>query len=105
MAKKKHRKLSFKIPLAATAGLISPFISKAPSGHTIIERLYGGDVEGALYDFKEKFSGIDANGQWHPNWVVETYLPMAVGAMISKFVGGRPLNLNRMIRQIPFIKI
>ncbi len=107
MAKKKknRKKAAFKIPLAATAGILSPFISKAPSGGIIVDDLMRGDIAGALYNFKEKFSGVDADGNFRLDWVVNTYKPVIIGALISKFVGGRPLNLNRMLRNIPYVKI
>lgn len=108
MAKKKvkfRKSKNFKLPLAVAAGMISPFISACPSGNTILGRVLRKDFQGAMYDFKEKFSGVDANGEFHFDWVVSTYAPMVVGALVSKFVGGRPLNLNRLMRDIPFVKI
>lgn len=96
---------SKKIPLAATMGFISPFIKRAPSGNTVVGRLLKGDFEGAIYDAKEVFTGVDAFGQFHADWVVSTYTPVVVGALVSKFVGGKPLNMNRYISQIPYVKI
>ena len=103
--KRRRRKRSMKIPLATVAGIIAGICRRAPSGRTIPQDIIKGDIDAALYDAKEIFTGFDLYGKFRPEWLVETYGPMIVGALISKFVGGWPINLNRKLKDIPFIKI
>jgi hypothetical protein len=59
-----------------------------------------GNFDGALYQAREKFLAIDADGKFHPNVLLQNWAPAIIGAGIS-VVGGR--FLNRYIRRVPLI--
>ena len=44
-----------------------------------------------------RFVGIGRDGKFYPDYIMQTYTPMVAGALISKFIGGGPLNVNRKI--------
>lgn len=107
MAKRKRRnsKRNFKIPLATVAGLMGTLSVKGAAGASILDSIMAGKIDDVMYNMREKLAGVDANGKFHLDWVAQGWGPFIVGILISKFVGGSPLNLNQKLRQIPFIKI
>ena len=64
-----------------------------------------GKWDDVAYNMREKLAGVDAEGKFHLDWVIQGWLPTIAGGLVSKFVGGWPLNLNRKLKDIPFIKI
>lgn len=107
MARRKRRRRtnSFKVPLATVGGLVGTMSVKGASGRSLIDALVSMDLDAIGYEAREKLAGVDLDGKFHPEWLVQSYGPLVVGGLISKFVGGRPLNLNQKLRDIPFIKI
>lgn len=105
--KKKRKKGQPRISLAIVAPIIGNIVSPAPSGRTMLGDLMAGDWPSLVFDFAEKFGGIGSDGKLHIDWLVATYGPIAVGAVVHKYVGGAPLNLNKKLAQagIPFISI
>lgn len=105
--RKRRRRASMTLPVAPLIGFAAPFAMTNPSGRTIIGDAMKGNYEDLLYDARERFTGIDANGKFHGEWVVATYLPMILGGLIHKYVGGSPINLNRTLgrAKIPLIRI
>lgn len=103
--RKRGRRRNFKIPIATVAGFLGGALRKAPSGRSLVDDLMQGNLNNAVLDAREIFAGIDSQGKFHWDWVTTTYTPMIVGALVSKFVGGPPLNLNRKLAKVPFIKI
>jgi len=93
------------IPLAATAGLIAiPF---AHGEYSIYNRINNAVHGGDTWDNVAKQGILNLTGYsvWdgslHLEYLMPTYAPVIVGALISKFVGGWPINANRKIpRQI-----
>jgi len=86
-------------------GLLGSLSVKGASGTSIIDAVLSGDIDSMMYQAREKLAGVDANGNLHFEWLAQTYTPLIAGALISKFVGGQPLNLNQKLKDIPFIKI
>lgn len=92
---------SFTLPLAVAA----------PIGLTLIgpaQKAMAGDYMGALDELAWKFTGINrSTGQFDMNALKQGLLPVVGGLLVHKFVGGKPLNLNRAIANagIPFIRI
>lgn len=105
--KKKKRKRKFTIPLAPTFAIAGQFARPAPSGRNLIGDLMDGSILNFCYDAREIFAGIDNTGAFRPDWLLSTYGPIAAAMLIHKFIGGAPLNLNRMLAQagIPVIRI
>jgi hypothetical protein len=105
--RRSRKSRSLTIPLATVIPVVAAFAKPSPRGDSVLNDLLEGRLNDALYDAREVFAGVDANGQFRPEWLVATYGPMVVGAMVSKFVGGKPLNINRKLAAagIPFIRI
>jgi len=88
------------IPLAPIAGMI-PMVSGAATA------AMQGDWEMALKHLQWKTIGIDSQGKFHADQMVQNMIPLVAGLLVHKFVGGPPLNLNRMLARarVPFIRI
>jgi len=106
---RKRRRSSRKmtIPMGLVSGGLAMVGSANPSGKSIIQDAMEGNINMLLYDLRERFACIDMHGQFRPEWLIPHYGPLIVGALISKFVGGAPLNINRRLAaaKIPFIRI
>ncbi len=65
------------------AGAASPWIKRAPTGRTLVQDIKSGNIDNFLYDAKEIFTGVDANGRVQMNWLTGTYLPVFIGLGVS----------------------
>lgn len=101
MAKKNRAKRKFTIPLAPVLGLAAGLAKPA-------QFLMNGEVEYAIIEATRNYTGYDMQtGQfWAPN-MMKGLFPLAIGLLIHKFVGGAPLNANRMLAaaNVPIIRI
>lgn len=99
MAKKKKSKPSrvIHIPLALGGGLLGSLSTTAPSGNSIIGRVMAGDIEGAMYDAKEIYTGVDANGQFQIGFLKKGWLPIIIGAALH--IVATKLGINRALYQ------
>lgn len=100
MAKKKRKSRKFTIPLAPIAGILA-----APAVGAGIRAALAGDIDGMLYEAK-KFVGFTGD-QFDAFALISNMGPIVVGLAIHKFVGGPPLNLNRMLAaaNVPVVRI
>lgn len=98
--KKRRRTKSKRIPLAATIAAISTFTTPCPSGRSLLQDAMEGNIDNLMYDAREKFAGIDNEGKFRPEWVIQTYTPIIVGGLVSKFAGKW---VNKYFNKIPFI--
>jgi len=106
MAKKRRRNNSqITIPLAVVAplaaGLGEPIMNMIadPSPETI---------KGSLNHIGLIYTGYNAvEGSFQPEMLSRGLVPLVIGALVHKFVGGSPLNVNRMLARakVPFIRI
>lgn len=105
--KRKRRSRKMTIPLALVGGVSSMFLAPNPSGRSIAEDALNGDINALLYDFRERFACVNNMGNFEVGWILPHYGPVIMGALISKFIGGSPINLNRRLAaaNIPFIRI
>lgn len=105
MAKRRRKKKTYRrrnrLAIAPTIGALSSIAKTAPSGRTIIQDVMKGDIEGLMYDAREIFTGIDAQGGFHWDWVATTYLPMVAGVVAHRLANA--IGVNTYMRQIPFI--
>ena len=96
-----------KIPLAPVIGLLGTVMSAkhpyAGDGDTMVAKLIGGDMKGAMNDLSPAFTGI-AGGKMHWGTLAGTWAPVIVGCLIHKYVGGS-LGVNRMIKNVPFVNV
>lgn len=101
MAKKKKRgPRKFTIPLAPIAGIIA-----APAVREMAEKAMLGHIDGVMVA-AGKFVGIK-DGKFDIGELGNNIIPIIVGCAVHKFVGGPPLNLNRMLAaaNVPVIRI
>lgn len=99
--KKKRRVKDKRVSALTIGGLLSNIFKTAPSGNFIFNRIQGGDWQGLMYDAREVFLGIDSNGKFQLNWVIDTYSKPIIGFLISKIA--TKLGVNREMKKIPFI--
>ena len=101
MAKKKKRRYSMTIPLAPIIGLAAGMAKPA-------QKLMAGDIEGAIEELSWNYLGYSpARKQFDITALVNGTLPLVVGLLVHKFVGGAPLNFNKILAaaKVPFIRI
>jgi len=105
--KRSRRSRSLTIPLATVSGALAMIGTPNPSGSSILENAFAGDMNGLMYNLRERFTCVDNTGAFRFDWIIPHYGPLIFGALISKFVGGAPLNLNRKLaaHKIPFLRI
>ena len=96
---KRVARRNFKIPLAVVAGLAS-----SPGLRTSVEAVLQGNWSKAMNNIG-RLIGVRTDGRFSMNELVQNAGPIVIGALISKYVGGPPLNLNRKLAGIPLIKL
>lgn len=99
--RRRRRSKKFTIPLAPIAGLASGLAE--PIGH-----IMQGQVPEAMNDLVRNYTGIEpATGKFHMSYIQKGLVPLIAGLMIHKFVGGPPLNANKVLASanVPFIRI
>ena len=99
--KKKRRSNSMTIPLAPIMGIIA-----APDIRMMAQRAMEGNIPSVM-THAGRFIGINDAGKFDHNLLFANLTPIVVGALVHKFVGGAPLNLNRALgrAKVPFIRI
>lgn len=95
-----RRRYSMTIPLAPIAGLAVTFGEP-------IKYAMAGDMTGVVNSVKWNVLGVQADGSWNVGQFIANWMPTIAGALIHKFVGGPPLNVNRLLARakVPFIRI
>lgn len=103
MAKKKsRRRRTFTIPLAPIGGILaSPGIQRSLKG------AMAGNWDEAMAGLQNFIGWLPSKNQWNFNTFVQNATPVIAGLLIHKFVGGKPLNLNRTLARagVPLIRI
>jgi len=100
--KKKRRSRSLTIPLAPIAGLACGVMDAWTRGGGF------GNLHEVGYKLVENYTGYNpVRGNFDVNRLSKGLLPLILGAVVHKFVGGYPLNINKMLAQhkIPLIRI
>ena len=108
--KRKRRSGGMTIPLAPLAGLAAGLGSGSSwsGGASVISRLMEGNIADAAKIACYHYTGVDPyTGQFSIDGLKTGVLPLVAGALVHKFVGGSPLNINRMLAaaRVPFIRI
>lgn len=88
------------IPLAPIVGLLAGM-------KTAIPPLMAGDLDKAIGEVTYSYVGIDGAGRFSWAGLQRGLVPLIIGLLVHKFVGGPPLNLNRVLARakVPFIRI
>ena len=102
MARKKRRRGSrkFTLPIAPIAGLA------AGLAHPV-ERLINGDIQGSMEVLKWNYLGLGGDNRFNVAGLMQGTMPLVLGLLIHKFIGGAPLNANRMLASagVPILRI
>lgn len=102
LARRKRRRgrRKFTIPIAPIVGLAAGMAEP-------IDAAINGDIQGAINGLKWNYLGIGHDGRFEPAAMTKGLLPLVLGLLVHKFVGGAPLNLNRTLANagVPFIRI
>ena len=99
---RRRRSRKMTIPLAPIGGLLA-----TPALRYALGELARGNWEVAIRQ-PARFAGIDpATGNFTVTELQNNLLPIIIGCLVHKFVGGAPLNLNRVLSRanVPFIRI
>ena len=108
--KRSRRRGGMTIPLAPIIGLGAGLAggSTWSGGNSVISRLMEGDIADAMKIGAYHYLGYDINlGKFEVQGLMTGVMPLVVGALIHKFVGGAPLNVNRMLAaaKVPLVRI
>lgn len=93
---RKMGKRKTKIPLFTIAGIIG-----APAVRNTIQAAVSGNIAG-IPQALAGLAGV-SSGRFNMAEAAANIVPIVGGALMSKFIGGDPIGLNRRI-QIPFVK-
>jgi len=90
----------FTLPLAPLIGLAAGI---APA----IGPLTRGQVDEAVKTLRWNYLGIAWDGAFAARGMMNGLFPLILGVLVHKFVGGAPLNVNRMLASagVPIIRI
>jgi len=103
MAKRKRKRgaRKFTLPIAVIAGLGAGLALP-------INWALAGNYNEAFYTLSRSYTGYDpVGGTWNPESLKHGLLPLVIGGLVHKFVGGPPLNLNKMLAaaNVPVLRI
>lgn len=90
------------IPIALIGGL------GAGLGHVYAAHKTYNNPEITLARLCRIYTGYDPSlGEFETAWLKRGLLPLILGGLVHKFVGGSPLNVNRALGRagVPFIRI
>lgn len=89
------------VPLAPIIGFIA-----APAVRKGIQLAIEGKFDRAMVSAGH-FIGVRSDGSFNAGLLFKNILPIIAGLLIHKFVGGPPLNLNKILARakVPFIRI
>lgn len=99
--RRRRRSRSITIPIAPVAGLAAGLAAPVQAAMT-------GNMEQAADLLVAKYTGYSMReNRWNFNYLKEGMVPLILGLVVHKFVGGPPLNLNRVLARanVPFIRI
>lgn len=98
--KKKRGSRKFTIPIAPIVGLMAGLAGP-------IKDLMDGETEYAVNKLKYSYLGLDENNNFKAEALMSGLVPLIMGGLVHKFIGGPPLNLNRMLAaaNVPIIRI
>lgn len=99
--KKRRRRKNKSVSILTVGGLLSNVFKQAYAGSSMFQDIQAGDIQKLMYNFREVFLGIDANGRFQLNWVMDTYSRPLIGFVASKIL--TKLGVNREMKKLPLI--
>jgi len=105
LGKKRRRRSKKTIPLAPTLGIVGGF------GDLVTRAMAGEDLQHLLAVATLRATGFNTESgafePHHPDGLIRGMGPVIAGLLIHKFVGGWPLNVNRMLASsgIPYVRL
>jgi len=99
--RKGSRRYSMTIPLAPVAGILAGMIDP-------INEALAGNYPRAMEVVVQRYTGYNVtDGTWNVGNLLKGVGPLIAGLLVHKFVGGPPLNFNKMLgrAKVPFIRI
>lgn len=99
--KKKRGKRQFTLPLAVLGGLAAGLVEPAV-------KVMEGSYESAVHKVVHNYTGYSIGAKrWEPEGLMRGLVPLLIGAAVHKYVGGPPMNVNRMLASanVPIIRI
>jgi len=109
VAKKKRRySRSLTIPLAPVAGMAVPFLNKGIHPDSPFNYALKGKWDRVAVGLISNLTGFNPDdSSFKFERIIPNVLPIVGGLLVHKFVGGSPLNLNRLLARarIPLVRI
>ena len=98
--KRKRAKRKFTLPIAPIAGLAVGL------AEPIQVALFQQNYDWAAKEIAARYTGFFQGG-FHPELLMKGLVPLIAGGLVHKFVGGSPINLNKMLAAagVPIIRI
>lgn len=102
--RKKHRSRKMTIPMAPLIGL-GVGMTSGPLG-SAVDHALAGNFSDAMATLAHNYLGLHSN-TFDARRLQNGLVPLVIGGLVHKFVGGSPLNINRMLASagVPFIRI
>ena len=110
MGRRRRRKTRAKRKFTLPVAIVAPV--GLTVGNALLATVPHKDPATKAYAFFERltwlFTGWSNNlKKWEGKGIASGLLPILIGGMIHKFVGGKPLNVNRMLgrAQVPIVRV
>lgn len=100
----RRRSRGMKLPIAPIAGLMAGMLNP-------VSQITQGNWENGLKQLAYNYTGLRetsaGNFEFDANGLKNGIIPLTVGLLVHKYVGGPPLNANRMLARagVPLIRI
>jgi hypothetical protein len=99
--KRRRRKKSKQVSGLTILGFASNIFKTAYAGSSMYQDIQAGDMQKFVYNAREVFLGIDANGKFQLSWFIDTWSRPLIGFIASKIAD--KVGLNRQMKRLPFI--
>jgi len=108
--KKSRRSRKFTVPLAPVLGIMGGLVSPSTwsGGNSVLGQLMKGEIEDAGKIALYHYLGVNSyTGGFEIDGLKTGLVPLIMGALVHKFVGGSPLNVNRMLAaaNVPLLRV
>lgn len=98
---RKRRRRKFTLPLAPVLGLAAGMAPAVP-------KIMAGDIQGVINELSNNYLGYyPPDGNFDAVRLTRGLVPLIIGGLVHKFVGGAPINVNRMLAaaNVPVVRV